>query len=78
VVIRDLGATGDCDGVLVCPQGFTSDHLEILYDLDVEARAVARDVGLGFARTRSLNDAEPVMAALADRVIARITAAGGT
>jgi ferrochelatase len=77
-VVRALGTAGECDAVLVCAQGFTSDHLEILYDLDVEARAVARDVGLGFARTRSLNDAEPVMAALADRVIARITAAGGT
>jgi ferrochelatase len=76
-VIRDLGATGDCDGVLVCPQGFTSDHLEILYDLDVEARRVAADVGLGFARTRSMNDAPAVIAALADRVIARLVAAGG-
>ena len=28
-------------GVLVCPCGFVSDHLEILYDLDIEARAVA-------------------------------------
>lgn len=70
-VIRDLGATRACEGVLVCAQGFTSDHLEVLYDLDVEARAVAAEVGLAFARTRSLNDAPTVMAALADRVIAR-------
>jgi ferrochelatase len=74
--IRDLGATGECDAVLVCAQGFTSDHLEILYDLDVEARTVASEAGLGFARTRSINDAPAVMAALADRVIAR-SAAGG-
>jgi ferrochelatase len=77
-VIRALGARGECDAVCVCAQGFTSDHLEILYDLDVEARTVAREAGLGFVRTRSLNDAEPVMAALADRVIARIAAAGGS
>ncbi len=76
-VIRDLGATGGCDAVLVCAQGFTSDHLEILYDLDVEARGVASEVGLAFARTRSLNDAPAVMAALADRVIARLAEAGG-
>jgi ferrochelatase len=75
-VIRDLGATGECGAVLVCAQGFTSDHLEILYDLDIEARAVASDVGLGFARTRSINDAPSVMAALADRVIARSIASG--
>ncbi|MCU1353275.1 MAG: ferrochelatase, partial [Acidimicrobiales bacterium] len=48
-VIRDLGATGRSDGVLVCPQGFVADHLEVLYDLDIEARAVAEEAGLAFA-----------------------------
>ncbi len=72
-VLRDLGATGRTNGVLVCAQGFTSDHLEVLYDLDIEAAAVAAEVGLAFARTRSLNDDPAVMAALADRVVERIT-----
>ena len=67
-VIRDLAATGRADGVLVCPQGFVSDHLEVLYDLDIEARRVAAEAGLAFARTASLNDDPAVMAALADRV----------
>jgi ferrochelatase len=40
---------------VVCPVGFVSDHLEILYDLDIEARARAESSGLGFARTASLN-----------------------
>ena len=44
--------------VVVCPAGFTSDHLEVLYDLDVEARQLAEELGLAFARTESLN-AEP-------------------
>ena len=69
-VIRDLAATGRADGVLVCPQGFAADHLEVLYDLDIEAAGVADEVGLAFARTRSLNDDPAVMAALADRVVA--------
>jgi len=56
--------------VVVCAAGFTSDHLEVLYDLDIEARRVAEEVNVAFARTRSLN-AEPRMcAALADLVIA--------
>jgi len=67
-VIRDLAETGRSDGVLVCAQGFTSDHLEVLYDVDVEARGVAEDVGLAFARTRSLNAEPAVMADLARRV----------
>ena len=42
-------------GVVVCPAGFVADHLEVLYDLDVEARAAAEGVGLAFARTPSPN-----------------------
>jgi ferrochelatase len=64
-VIRDLAATGRTEGVLVVPQGFTSDHLEVLYDLDVEAARLAGELGLDFARTRSLNDDPTVMDALA-------------
>jgi len=70
-VIRDLGGTGRGTGVAVCAQGFTSDHLEVLYDLDIEAHRVAGEQGLSFARTRSLNDDPTVMAALADLVLAR-------
>ncbi|HXW39397.1 MAG TPA: ferrochelatase, partial [Acidimicrobiales bacterium] len=42
--------------VVVCPVGFVADHLEILYDLDIEAAGVARSNGVVFARTPSLND----------------------
>ncbi|MBK9180356.1 MAG: ferrochelatase [Acidimicrobiales bacterium] len=69
-VLRDLGATGRGTGVLVCPCGFVADHLEVLYDLDVEARAVAEGAGLAFARTPSMNDDPTVLGALADRVAA--------
>jgi ferrochelatase len=69
-VIRDLAATGRADGALVCPQGFVSDHLEVVYDLDIEARHVADEVGLAFARTRVLNDDAAVLGELADRVLA--------
>jgi len=75
-VIRDLAATGRAEGVLVCAQGFTSDHLEVLYDLDIEAAGVATEAGLAFARTRSINDDPTVMAALADRVVRRMADAG--
>ena len=69
-VIRDLAAAGDHDGIAVCAQGFVADHLEVLYDLDIEARAVADEVGLAFGRTASLNAEPTVMAALADLVVA--------
>jgi ferrochelatase len=74
-VIRNLAATGRAEGVLVCPQGFVSDHLEVLYDLDVDAARVAEEVGLAFARTPSINDDASVMEALAERIVG-ICAAG--
>ena len=77
-VVRDLAATGRSEGVLVCPQGFTADHLEVLYDLDIEARRVAEDLGLAFARTRSLNDDPAVMGALARVVLERAAAVGAS
>ncbi len=55
-------------GVVVCAAGFVSDHLEVLYDLDVEARAAAEALGLAFARTRSPN-AEPAFCATLAEVI---------
>ena len=69
-VIGELGATGRAAAVCVCPQGFVSDHLEVLYDLDVEATQVAAEAGLAFARTRVLNDDAVVLGALAERVLA--------
>lgn len=40
---------------LVCPIGFVADHLEILYDIDVEAMAFAREQGIELRRTQSFN-----------------------
>jgi len=51
--------------ILVCQVGFVSDHLEILYDLDVEARDYANSRGIELARTLSLNDDPMFIEALA-------------
>ncbi len=51
---------------LVAPVGFVADHLEVLYDLDVEARALAESLKLPFARTRSLNADPEFVRVLAD------------
>jgi ferrochelatase len=67
-VIRDLPAAG-ADGVVVCPAGFVADHLEVLYDVDIEARAVAASIGLRLERTASLNDDPRFLEVLADVVI---------
>jgi ferrochelatase len=54
--------------VLLAPVGFVSDHLEILWDLDVEAREKAAELGLELARIESLNDDPAFIRALADLV----------
>jgi ferrochelatase len=68
--VADQGATA----VVVCPVGFVSDHLEVLYDLDIEAGQVARSVGVRFTRTPSLNDDPRFLGLLAD--VVRGAAAG--
>jgi protoporphyrin/coproporphyrin ferrochelatase len=54
--------------VLVAPVGFVSDHLEILWDLDVEARERAAELGLELDRIESLNDDPAFIRALAELV----------
>ncbi len=63
--IRRVAAEGVTQ-VVVCPVGFVADHLEVLYDIDIEARAVARSVGVGLERARSMNDDPTFIAALGD------------
>ncbi len=54
--------------VLVAPIGFVADHLEILYDIDIEAQLFARAHNLTLRRTDSLNASSAFISALADIV----------
>ncbi len=62
--------------VLVAPIGFVSDHLEILWDLDIEARERAEELGLELARIESLNDDPAFVRALAELVEERLAVSG--
>ena len=66
-VIRAAKARG-IDDVVVAPIGFVCDHVEVLYDLDVEARAAASEAGLRFHRAQAANDHPAFIAMLADLV----------
>ncbi len=59
--------------VMVCPIGFVADHLEILYDLDVEAQEFARSRGIRIWRTASFNARPDFIAALAAVVTDALT-----
>ncbi len=58
-VIASL-AQADSRHVLVCPIGFVSDHLEVLYDVDIEYQQLAAASGIQLERTASLN-ASPLL-----------------
>jgi ferrochelatase len=62
----------DSTGILVVPIGFVADHLEILYDIDVEAHECARRQGLHLERIESLNASPLFIEALANVVQKRI------
>lgn len=55
-------------GVVLAPIGFLSDHMEVLYDLDVEAADAARSLGLRLLRARTVLDHPRFIRALADAV----------
>lgn len=54
--ILDELARDGTKAVVICPCGFVADHLEVLYDVDIEARARAEDLGIALVRTRAPND----------------------
>ena len=74
--LGELAERGVTD-VVACPVGFVSDHLEIRWDLDVEAAERARELGLAFARIEMPNDAPDlvdVLAGIVRRELAAVTA----
>ncbi|SDD25129.1 ferrochelatase [Paenibacillus sp. UNCCL117] len=75
-VLKTVKVERQASHVLVCPVGFVSDHLEVLYDLDIEAQAEAKELGLHLERTRSLNTDPLYMETLSDVVHAQAFAEG--
>lgn len=71
-VITELARAGH-KAILLVPIGFVCDHVEILYDIDVEYQALAKRLGVQLERTASLNDDPGLVAAVAD--VVRTTAA---
>ncbi len=58
--------------VVVVPIGFTSDHMEVVFDLDVELRGSADKLGIGFARAATVGTAPEFVAAIRDLVLERV------
>jgi len=74
--LRALHA-GDVPVAVVVPIGFVSDHMEVVYDLDAEARRTANDLGLPFVRVATVGTDPRFVAGLVDLVLERAAAERG-
>lgn len=66
-VLRDMHRAGHRQ-VIVSTVGFVADHLEVLYDIDIEAQELAASLGMHLERAPSLNDRSDFVTALVDLV----------
>ncbi len=73
-ILSELAAKG-VPGAVVCACGFVAEHLEVLYDLDIDAKARADELGIELTRTRMPDDDPAFLGTLADVVSRRFSAA---
>jgi ferrochelatase len=71
-VLRTIHQKEHVQHVLICPIGFVSDHLEVLYDIDIECQGIARELGMHLERTESLNTDPQYIETLSDVVLAQL------
>lgn len=73
-VIAQLAEEDAADAVVVVPIGFVTDHVEVVWDLDTEAKETAEEKGLAFRRVATSGEDPRFIAALADLVQERLDA----
>ncbi|HCP47953.1 MAG TPA: ferrochelatase, partial [Deltaproteobacteria bacterium] len=74
--LRALHAAGNQRSILLVPLGFLSDHMEVLYDLDVEAREVAQELGQSLARAAAPGTHPDLVAMIRDLVMEQVAPEG--
>ena len=68
--IDEISEEQGINNIIVCPVGFVSDHLEVLYDLGIEVKEHAAKLGLTYRRTASMNASPDFISCLAHLVTA--------
>ncbi|MFN3191915.1 MAG: ferrochelatase [Aureliella sp.] len=71
--IEELVKEGEKDFV-VAPIGFVSDHMEVMFDLDTEAKEACEKLGVGFARAETVGVHPSFISMIRDLIVERITA----
>ena len=70
--LRQLAAGGTSRSVVVAPIGFLSDHIEILYDLDTEAKQIAGELGLRMVRAETVGQHPRFIGMLRELILERL------
>lgn len=70
-VIKEQAEQG-VKSLVICPFGFVSDHLEVLYDVDIEAKQLAAELGIQLVRAASPNDEAAFLRAVATAVLEQV------
>lgn len=71
-VIEEIAAEKSADAVVVVPIGFVTDHMEVIWDLDTEAKDTAAEQGLGFRRVATAGTDPRFISALVDLIEERL------
>lgn len=69
----DRAAAGGATDVVLLPIGFISDHMEVMFDLDVEAKDHAAELGLNLVRAATVGTAPPFIGMIRDLIVERMT-----
>jgi ferrochelatase len=72
-VLRQIAQEGHTQDVVVAPIGFISDHMEVLYDLDLEAANVAAQLGLNLVRADTVGTHPKFVGMIADLIEERMS-----
>jgi ferrochelatase len=71
--LRMIAAPGQVKDVVIVPIGFVSDHMEVVYDLDTEARALSAELGLNMVRAACVGTHPKFVAMIRELILERIT-----
>lgn len=71
--IRELAKQGGIQDVVVIPIGFVSDHMEVLFDLDTEARQVGQEVGINVVRAKTVGIHPRFISMIRELIVERIS-----
>ncbi len=72
--LRTIAAQGEAKDVVIVPIGFVSDHMEVVYDLDTEARALSAELNLNMVRAACVGTHPKFVAMIRELIVERMTA----